>query len=132
MEKKTILLVDDEKSVRLLCREVLNEEGYDVIEAEDGLDAIRKVEEKNPDLVILDIQMPRMDGMEALPQILHKKRDVPVILYTSYSQYQKDFMTWAADAYVVKSSDFTELKERIQELLSARYSNGNTQEFGRN
>jgi len=127
VEKKTILLVDDEKSVRLLCREVLNEEGYDMIEAEDGLDAIRKIEEKNPDLVILDIRMSRMDGMEALPQILRKKRDVPVILYTGYSQYQKDFMTWAADAYVVKSSDLTELKKKIQELLSGRSPDGNTQ-----
>jgi two-component system response regulator (stage 0 sporulation protein F) len=69
--------------------------------------------------VILDIVMPEMDGMEAMTRILRKHRKIPVILNTSYSKYREDFMTWAADAYVMKSSDFTELKEKIKELLSS-------------
>jgi len=120
MGKKTILVVDDEEDVRLLCHEVLSEEGYRVIEAQDGRDAIETIEQQTPDLVILDIQMARMDGMEALPIILRKERNIPVILYTGHKQYQEEFMSWAADAYVVKSSDFTELKGKIQELLSER------------
>jgi CheY-like chemotaxis protein len=120
MEKKTILVVDDEENIRALSHEVLSEEGYRVIEAQDGRDAIEMIERETPDLVILDIQMARMDGMEALPIILRKGRNIPVILYTGYTQYQEDFMSWAADAYVVKSSDFTELKEKMQELLSGR------------
>lgn len=119
-KKRTILVVDDDESLRLLCNEVLSEEGFNVIEAKDGEEAVRKVEKNNPDLVILDVQMARMDGMDALPRILRKKRDVPVILYTAYSQFQDDFMTWAADAYLIKSSDLTELKEKTKELLSAK------------
>ena len=68
--------------------------------------------------------MAQMDGMEALPQILRKNKDIPVILYTGYPRHREEFMAWAADAYVMKSSDFTELKEKIQELLSARSPNG--------
>jgi two-component system response regulator (stage 0 sporulation protein F) len=127
MEKKSVLIVDDDEAVRLLCQEVLSEEGYLVTEAEDGSEAITKVEQEPPDLVILDIHMARMDGIEALPQILRKKRDLPVILYTGYSQYQEDFMAWSADAYVMKSSDLTEMKEKIEQLLSARYPDENRQ-----
>jgi CheY-like chemotaxis protein len=115
--KKTILVVDDDESQRFLCGEVLTDEGYDVVVAKDGKEALEKVEQKLPDLVILDIVMPEMDGMEAMTRILRKHRKIPVILNTSYSRYRKDFITWAADAYVVKSSDFTELKEKIRELL---------------
>ena len=115
--KKTILVVDDDESQRFLCGEVLTDEGYDVVVAKDGKEALEKVEQKLPDLVILDIVMPEMDGMEAMTRILRKHRKIPVILNTSYSRYREDFMTWAADAYVVKSSDFTELKEKIKVLL---------------
>jgi CheY-like chemotaxis protein len=117
MEKKTILIVDDEKYIRWLCQEELNKEGYDVILAEDGREAIREVEESNPDLVILDIKMPRMDGIEALPKILRKKGNLPVILYTGYSHYGDNLMKQMADAYVMKSSDLTELKGKIKQLL---------------
>ena len=70
------------------------------------------------DLVILDIRMPGMDGLEALPRILGIKEGLPVIMNTAYSQYQDSFMSWAADAYVVKSSDLTELKEKVKELVN--------------
>jgi CheY-like chemotaxis protein len=118
-KKKTILVVDDDENQRLLCQEVLTDEGYDVMVAKDGKEALRKVEQRLPDLVILDIVMPEMDGMEAMTRILRKHRKIPVILNTSYSKYREDFMTWAADAYVMKSSDFTELKEKIKELVSS-------------
>ena len=117
-KKKTILVVDDDENQRFLCREVLTDEGYDVLVAKDGKEALEKVEQKIPDLVILDIVMPEMDGMEAMTRILRKHRKIPIILNTSYSRYREDFMTWAADAYVVKSGDFTELKEKIRELLA--------------
>ncbi len=71
-----MLVVDDEQNVRTLCQQVLSEAGYNVIEAKDGEKAIRKVGQENPDLVILDIQMSRMDGMEALPKnTAQKKKD---------------------------------------------------------
>ena len=118
-KKKTILVVDDDENQRFLCQEVLTDEGYNVLVAKDGREALEKVEQIIPDLVILDIVMPEMDGMEAMTRILRKHRKIPIILNTSYSRYREDFMTWAADAYVVKSGDFTELKEKIRELISA-------------
>ena len=116
-KKKTILVVDDDESQRFLGQEVLTDEGYDVMVAKDGKEALEKIDQRLPDLVILDIVMPEMDGMEAMTRIIRKHRKIPVILNTSYSRYREEFMTWAADAYVVKSPDFTELKEKIKELL---------------
>jgi len=72
---------------------------------------------EKPDLIVLDMVMVKMDGMEALGRIIGKYRTLPVILYTSHPGYQEDFMSWAADGYLLKSANLTELKEKIGELL---------------
>ncbi len=115
--KKRILVVEDEEPLRFLYEEELKEDGYDVLTACNGKEALLKIEEEKPDLIILDIVMPIMDGMEALGRIVGKYKGIPIILSTSYSEYRQDFMSWAADAYVVKSSDLRELKAKISELL---------------
>jgi DNA-binding response OmpR family regulator len=115
---KTILVVDDDEAIRTLLQEELEEEGYKVLIATNARDALKMVEAEPLDLVILDIRMPGMDGLEALPRILGLKEGLPVIMNTAYSQYQDSFMSWAADAYVVKSSDLTELKTKIKELVN--------------
>ena len=112
-----ILLVEDEESLRLLYEEELRAEGYEVFSAPNGKEALRQLEAVRPDLIILDIVMPVMDGMEALGRILRRERSIPIILHTSYPGYREDFMSWAADAYVAKSPDLRELKRTIQELL---------------
>ena len=114
---KTILVVDDDEAIRTLLQEELEEEGYKVLIATNARDALKMVAAEPLDLVILDIRMPGMDGLEALPRILGLKEGLPVIMNTAYSQYQDSFMSWAADAYVVKSSDLTELKEKVKELI---------------
>lgn len=114
---KTILVVDDDEPIRTLLTEELTEDGYRVITASNARDALKLVENEPLDLVILDIRMPGMDGLEALPRILGKKEGLPVILNTAYSQYKESFMSWAADAYIVKSSDLTELKAKVKELI---------------
>jgi len=114
---KKILVVEDEESLRLFYEEELKSEGYEVITAQNGKEAIQELERKNPDLIVLDIVMPVMDGMEALGRIVGKDRKIPIILNTSYTGYREDFMSWAADAYVTKSADLTDLKEKIRELL---------------
>ncbi len=88
-----------------------------MITARNGKEAIKRLEEVRPDLIVLDIVMPVMNGLEALGRILSKERKIPIILNTSYPDYRQDFMTWAADAYVTKSSDLKELKDKIKELL---------------
>jgi len=115
---KTILVVDDDEAIRTLLQEELEEEGYKVLIATNARDALKMVAAEALDLVILDIRMPGMDGLEALPRILGIKEGLPVIMNTAYSQYQDSFMSWAADAYVVKSSDLTELKEKVKELIN--------------
>jgi CheY-like chemotaxis protein len=115
--KEKILVVEDEESLRLLYEEELKSEGYEVFTAGNGKEAIQQLEKGKPDLIILDIVMPVMDGMEALGRIVSKERKIPIILNTSYSGYRQDFMSWAADAYVTKSADLTELKKKIKELL---------------
>jgi two-component system response regulator (stage 0 sporulation protein F) len=114
---KTILVVDDEEQIRFLLTEELTEEGFQVLTAADAIEALKIIEKEPLDLVVLDIRMPGMTGVELLPRILGLKEDLPVILNTAYSQYQQDFMTWSANAYIVKSADLTELKEKIKELI---------------
>jgi two-component system response regulator (stage 0 sporulation protein F) len=115
---KTILVVDDDDAIRMLIEMELKDEGYQVITASNAKDALKLVETEPMDLVILDIRMPGMDGLEALPRILGLKEGMKVILNTAYSQYQESFMSWAADAYVIKSADLSELKAKVKELLA--------------
>jgi CheY-like chemotaxis protein len=118
MMKKKVLVVDDEEALRVLYREELEGEGYEVLTAGNGKEAIQQLEKGKPDLVVLDIVMPVMDGMETLGRILRRHRKIPIILHTSHLHYKENFMSWASDAYVMKSSDLTELKEKIRELLA--------------
>ena len=118
MEK--VLCVDDDLSLLRLYQDELTEEGYKVILAKDGKEALKKFEKESPHVVVMDIRMPVMDGIETLTAMLGKDRQVPVILNTAYPQYRENFMTWGAEAYVIKSSDLTELKQKIREVLDRR------------
>jgi DNA-binding response OmpR family regulator len=118
MEK--VLCVDDDMSLLQLYQEELAEEGYKVILARDGKEALKKFEKEIPHIVVMDIRMPNMDGIETLTTMLGKNRQIPVILNTAFPQYRENFMTWGAEAYVIKSSDLTELKKKIREILDKR------------
>ena len=106
-----VLVVDDEKNVRRLYEAELSKEGYEVETAESAEEALEAIEKAPPDLVVLDIRLEGMDGIDCLRTIMEKRRDLPVILNSAYSTYKQDFASWMADAYVVKSSDLTELKD---------------------
>lgn len=118
MEK--VLCVDDDLSLLRLYQDELSEEGYKVILAKDGKEALAKFEKEKPQVVVMDIRMPVMDGIETLTAMMGKDPQVPVILNTAYPQYRDNFMTWGAEAYVIKSSDLTELKQKIREVLNKR------------
>ncbi|GIX07451.1 MAG: two-component system response regulator [Candidatus Poribacteria bacterium] len=115
--KPRILVVEDEEAMALLIQDVLEEEGYQVELVYDGDEAIRFVQENPPDLVVLDINMPGRDGVETLNRIVELRGSIPVILHTAYSAYKDNFMTWSAAEYVVKSSDFENLKQAIRQHL---------------
>ncbi|HZX36382.1 MAG TPA: response regulator [Thermodesulfobacteriota bacterium] len=115
--KNRLLIVDDEEGIRLLYKEELEEEGYATEIASSGEEALEKLKDTKVDLVLLDIKMPGMDGVEVLRRVKEKWKTLPVILCTAYPHYKQEFGTWASDAYVVKSSDLKELKAKIKDIL---------------
>jgi DNA-binding response OmpR family regulator len=117
VEKKRILLVDDEESIQLLYREEFEDEGFTVDSAYNGIDALAKFQKDPPDLVILDINMPGMNGIEVLRQMKELRADLPIILSSAYQEYKQDFATWASEAYVVKSANMDELKATVRKHL---------------
>jgi DNA-binding response OmpR family regulator len=115
-----ILCVDDEPALLRAYKDELSEEGFEVILAQDGKKALALFSEENPQVVVLDIRMPQMDGMEALVTLLGKDGTIPVILHTAYPEYQENFITWGAEAFVMKSADLSELKKIIREILQRK------------
>jgi two-component system alkaline phosphatase synthesis response regulator PhoP len=103
---KKILSVDDERHIVRLIQVNLERAGYDVITAFDGVEALRKAEAERPDLIILDVMMPKMDGFEVLRhlQANPETRDIPVIMLTAKAQDVDVFRGWAsgASAYLTK------------------------------
>jgi CheY-like chemotaxis protein len=116
--KKLLLFADDEESIRLLYKEEFEERGYDVLLAADGHEALAKFKQHLPDLLVIDIKMPGMDGIELLQRVREHSREVPVILCTAYGEYKQNFETWASDEYVVKSANLDGLMKKIEQLLS--------------
>ena len=115
---KTILVVNDEQSTRYLYKEELEEDGYQVLVAATGEEALKMLDKQIPDLIILDIKIPGMDGIEVMSKIKDEKRDIPIILCSAYGQYKQGFRIWASDAYVVKSADLRELRLTIKEIFN--------------
>jgi two-component system response regulator (stage 0 sporulation protein F) len=118
MKRRKILLAEDEEILRFLYREELEEEGFEVVTARNGREALHQLEKAEPDLVILDIAMPAMDGLEALPRIKEKGNGIPVIVYSSHPGYLTHAGTRAADACILKSGDLGEMKEKVRQLLN--------------
>ena len=112
-----LLIVDDDTNIQRLYKEELEEEGYDIVIASTGKDALEMFEKENPDIVTLDILMPDIDGISLLRKMKEKRPDIPIIMSTAYD-YRDDFAVWASEAYIVKSSDLGELKKTIKKLVS--------------
>ncbi len=117
---KTILVVEDDANQLLLYRQELSLEGYNVIAAEDGDKALRKIKEYSIDLVVMDIILPGMTGIELMDGILSGRWEIPIIINTAYSGYKNDYMTWMVDAYIIKSSDLSELKRTIKRFFEIK------------
>ncbi|MCU0579098.1 MAG: response regulator [Desulfobacterota bacterium] len=116
---KRILIADDEEALQRLYQEEFEEEGYEVILAGNGREVLEKLDDPDrlPDLIVMDIRMPEMNGIDTLRIIKEKQPQIPVILCSAYSEFKQDFSVWASDDYVVKSSDLTELKAAVKRHL---------------
>jgi DNA-binding response OmpR family regulator len=110
-----ILIVDDDQNILRLYKEELEEDGYQIVTASNGKEAMEQFEKEAPDLVTLDILLPDVDGIKLLRQMKEKRPRLPVIMSTAYD-YRDDFAVWASEAYIVKSADLTELKSTIKKL----------------
>ena len=121
-----ILVVDDEALLVKGIRFNLQSEGYEVITGSDGLEAVHLVQEQRPDLVILDVMMPNMDGMTACAKI-REFSDVPIILLTAKTDDMDKLMGFdhGADDYITKPFNIRELKARIRALLRRAGNTGN-------
>jgi len=118
-----ILIVDDEEHIRTLYKLELEDDGYEVFTEDSGRDLSSKVARTAPDVVVLDIKMVDGSGLDALQELRDNFYDLPVILCSAYGSFKEDIKSYAADYYVVKSSDLTELKKRIGEALESHIPN---------
>lgn len=119
--KKTILVVDDERDLLDLIEYNLRKEGYDVLKADDGLDGIRLAKKYQPDLLILDIMMPNMDGLEVCEQIRKDKEleHTPIIFLTAKDDEKTEIegLNLGADDYLTKPISTTKLVSRLNAVL---------------
>lgn len=118
--RPVVLVVEDEEPQRLYYQLELQDAGYRVLTAASGPEALDIIKREHVDVVVLDIAMPGMDGVETLSRILSINRQIPVILNTAYSDFRDDYTTWSAEAYIIKSADSTPLLETIRQVLEKR------------
>ena len=111
-----ILVVEDDPNIQRLYKEEFEQEGYEIVVASTGKEAIKLFDSEVPDLVTLDILLPDIDGIRLLWLMKERRPTVPIIMSTAYD-YKSDFAVWASDAYIVKSSDLDKLKSTIKNLL---------------
>lgn len=118
---KCILIVDDYEQVRRAIRATFeaSADEYECWEAVDGLDAIEKAADRKPDLIVLDLSMPRMNGIEAAPRLKKMLPQTPIILLTSHNAALGNFDVSAVgiDAVLGKGGDFAVLAESVKDLL---------------
>ena len=120
---KKILAVDDEKHIVRLVQVNLERAGYTVVTANDGKEALQQVEAENPDLVVLDVMMPYMDGFEVLQNLRRNPatRDIPVIMLTAKAQDADVFKGWQSgvDCYLTKPFNPMELLSFVKRIFDS-------------
>lgn len=124
---KCILIAEDNQAIREYCQAAFQEEGYRVLLACDGGEALALFAQHNPDVVVLNILMPVMTGLEALKHIRQRQAHTPVILFTDYDEdCLRDDRGVLATACVEKSEDLTELKRSVADALRSTTTAGNS------
>lgn len=122
MSKKKILVIDDEVELVEAVKIRLESEGYEVLPAYDGDEGLKKIEEEKPDLIILDIVMPQMDGYTFTKEIKSNPdaKDLPIIILTARDKMEDLFGIEGVTEYIVKPFDHRDLLDRIRKLLNEK------------
>ncbi|MFO7945598.1 MAG: response regulator [Armatimonadota bacterium] len=127
---KTILVVDDERHIVRLVEVNLERAGYDVVTAYDGVEALEKVEEDDPDMIVLDVMMPRMDGFDVLKKLQSdpNHKDIPVIMLTAKAQDADIFKGWQSgvSSYLTKPFNPKELLVFVERIFQSMEEGGET------
>jgi two-component system chemotaxis response regulator CheY len=118
----SVLIVEDDAATRRLYKFMLTNGGYPVVEAEDGVAALEQLAKHHIDLVITDMNMPRMDGMELIQAIRRDYSDIHVILITAFGtpDTEKQARRIGANDYLAKPFDFEELERRVRAFYESR------------
>lgn len=118
MEKQKILVVDDDKEILFSLSKLLEYDGFEVVQARDGIEALEQLDKKKPDLILLDIMMPKLDGISALMKI-RESNHLPVIVLSAKTQDSDKVygLTMGADDYICKPYNPAELSARVKALL---------------
>ncbi len=124
MSRKKILMVDDAATILMMEKMFLSKEPYDLITAKDGQDAVEKAESERPDLILMDVVMPKMDGFEAVQKIRENEatKSIPIIMVTTRGEeknMEKAYKNGCND-YVTKPINSSELLTKIRNLLEER------------
>ncbi|MBU2436893.1 MAG: response regulator [Candidatus Omnitrophica bacterium] len=120
MSRKKVLVVDDEGQFLEMIKLRLEANGYEVVTACNGREALEKIESDKPDVVFLDILMPQLDGVEALRAIREKNKDLPVFITTAFSTQERFKLAKGLDAsgFIVKTGDLNKEIDNITSMLS--------------
>lgn len=117
---KRLLVVEDDADLRMLYTEEFRDEGFAVWTADSAEAALDLARCRPIDIVVLDICLGGASGLDLMRRLLIQNPGLPIVVNSAYPAYKSDFGAWAADAYVVKTSDVSELKETVRDLLAQR------------
>ena len=117
-ERKRILICDDEEAIRLLLAEAL-QDSYDIVEASNGREALKLAASEHIDLIIIDIKMPQVHGLEAIERIRERDGEIPIIICSAYPLMEDDIVVKTSNiaAFITKPIDIEALKAKIAALM---------------
>lgn len=117
-----ILVVDDEKTIRVLIRKILENEQYEVIESTNGYEAVESAKKENPDVILLDMKMPVMDGIETCRRLRadEKTKNIPILVITALGETKMEAIKAGVDDFINKPFDTEEVIIRVKSMLKIK------------